>query len=537
MGIEEIVDVQISIEDTAVTRAGFGVGLIVGSSNRLSSKVQEFANLDGVDDVYQSGDPELQMATAYFGQDVKPEKVIMAQRDANVAQSVKITIPTVQNNTQYTVGISLDGAANVDSSFTSDGDATRDEIVDGLVAAIAANFDDGEFTLTDNGDDFDITVNTAGIPFVLVLSVNLTQSTLIANRNLATELAEIRNLNDEWYCLLSVSHTDDDIKRGANFIQPLRKIYIASSQNSDIIDSEPHIFTIDFDADFITGNLIDVTIDGIPVAQTPFDTDQATTLGNFATNVQAHPEIATATVTGARQITVTSDDQDVLKVITALAVTGGASQANGEVTTTQDPTTDLGQELAALSLDRTALMYSANADAQFPEAAWAGGILPLDPGSVTWAFKTLAGITVDALTATQKAKAIGNNVNVYTTVGGVNLTQNGTMASGRFIDIRRGVDWLQARMEENIFFQVANLPKIPFTDAGIAIIQNEISAVLQDGIDNNVIADNPEPSITVPRALSVSANDRANRLLPDVKFEARLAGAIHKVIVRGTVSV
>ena len=47
MGIEEIVDVQISIADTAVTRAGFGIGLIVGSSSRLSAKVEEFADLQG----------------------------------------------------------------------------------------------------------------------------------------------------------------------------------------------------------------------------------------------------------------------------------------------------------------------------------------------------------------------------------------------------------------------------------------------------------------------------------------------------------
>lgn len=536
MGIEEIVDVQISIEDTAVTRAGFGIGLVVGSSGKLSSKTQVFASAAEAAEVYAAGDPELVAINKYFGQDLKPTQVIAAQRDADEKQKIKITIPQLANDTDYSVTLSIDGGAGVLNTFTSDSDATRAEIVDGLVALIAADFPD-EFTLTDNGDDFDIEINTAGLPFTATVSVNLAQATLNANVNIETELALIEQQNDDWYCLLSVSHLDVDIKRAANFIQARRKIYIASSQNADIIGSEAHVFTIDFDADFVTGNSIDLTIDGIPVATTAFSSDQATTIAALAANIQLHPNVATATVTDTRQVTVTASILDVLLVVTALAVTGGASQANGEVTTTIDPTTDLGAELMALSLDRTALLFTKNANTEYPEAAWAGGILPYDPGSVTWAFKTLAGVTVDNLTSSEKSKALNNNVNTYTTIGGVNITQNGTMASGRFIDIRRGVDWIQARMEENIFFQIANLPKIPYTDSGIAIIENEIRFVLNDAIGNNVIADDPEPTITVPKALDVSANDRANRLLPDVTFTARLAGAIHKVEINGTVSV
>lgn len=536
MGIEEIVDVQISIEDTAVTRAGFGIGLVVGSSGKLSSKVEEFANATAAAAVYDAGDPELVAINKYFGQEIKPEKVLAAQRDADAKKKIKITIPVVQNLTDYDVTLSIDGAVGVLSQFTSDADATRAEIVDGLILAIAANFPT-EFTLTDNGDDLDIEINTAGLPFSATLSVNLAQATLVANRNIETELVLIEQANNDWFALLSVSHLDVDIKRAANFIQARRKIYITSSQNADIISPEAHVLTIDFDIDFVTANLIDLTIDGIPVTQTPFDTNQTTTINNLAANILAHTSVATATVTGARQITVTSSILDVLLVITALAVTGGASQAVGVVTTLIDPTTDIGAELKALALDRTALMFTKNADTEFPEAAWSGGILPFDPGSITWFAKTLIGITVDDLTSTQKSKALGNNVNTYTVIGGISITQNGTMASGRFIDIRRGVDFIQARMEENIFFQIANLPKIPYTDAGVAIIENEIRFVLNEGIDKDILAEDPEPTITVPKVLSVSANDRANRLLPDVKFEARLAGAIHKVIVRGTVSV
>lgn len=535
--IAEIIDVQISIQDTSVERASFGFGLVVGSSGALVAKVEEFANAAAAAEVYTSGDPELKMIQQYFGQELKPTKVFAAQRDVDVAQEDKILISSVQDTTLYSVTISIDGATAIQHDFTSDGDATASEIVDGLVAAIAATSQGPLLNLTDNGDDFNIESATAGDPLTITVSVNLLKQSVTANRNIETELAAIEQVTNKWYALMSASHSDTDIKRAANFTQARRLIYGASTQNADVISPEQHVFTIDGDADFVTGNSIDLTIDGVPVTTTPFNSDHSTTLADLATNIQAHARVSVATVTGARQITVTAEPFDVLLVITALAVTGGATQAALTTSIVVDPTTDLGAQLKALTLDRTFLMYSANADSEFPESAWIGGRLPNDPGSQTWAFKQLSGVTVDTLTDSQKSKALGNNVNTYTEIGGVNITQNGTMASGRFIDTRRGTDALQADIEERVFFQIVNLKKIPFTNSGTAIVENEIRGSLQGFIDNDFLAADPAPTVFVPNVADISALDRADRLLPDVTFQANLSGAIHKVIVRGTVSV
>ena len=119
-----------------------------------------------------------------------------------------------------------------------------------------------------------------------------------------------------------------------------------------------------------------------------------------------------------------------------------------------------------------------------------------------------------------------------------------------FIDIIHGVDWLQARMEERIFSRLVNLPKVPFTNAGIAIIENEIRAVLENGIRVGLLSPDPiDPTsddrkrrtqpyiITVPQATEVPVNDRAERHLTGITFEARVAGAVHKVTVQGIVTV
>jgi hypothetical protein len=42
--------------------------------------------------------------------------------------------------------------------------------------------------------------------------------------------------------------------------------------------------------------------------------------------------------------------------------------------------------------------------------------------------------------------------------------------------------------------------------------------------------------VFVPRAIDIPANDKANRILPDVTFTAILAGAVHSVQVNGTLA-
>ena len=217
----------------------------------------------------------------------------------------------------------------------------------------------------------------------------------------------------------------------------------------------------------------------------------------------------------------------------------GYATANADDKTTAQ--TGIGAVLQAKALDRTFGLWSGNAgvgaaDAtEYGEAAWFGDRFPSDPGSSTWAFKTLSGITVDNLTSTESQNAATNGLNTYERIGGVNVTRDGIMASGEYIDIMRGVDWLEARMSERIYSRLVNLPKIPYTDAGIAIIEAEIRAQLQEGVAAGLLTDEVPFVITVPKAAEVAANDKANRLLQDIEFEATLAGAVHKVVVQGRV--
>lgn len=192
--------------------------------------------------------------------------------------------------------------------------------------------------------------------------------------------------------------------------------------------------------------------------------------------------------------------------------------------------------LKATNYFRTALIYHPKTDA-FADAAWAGVCLPMDPGSETWMFKTLAGVATTTLTATYRTNALAKYANVYETVAGVAITADGKVSGNEYIDVIRFRDWLEAGMSEEIFGALARSKKIPYTDEGIAVIEGIVRAQLQAGIDVGGLSNDPAPVVTVPLASSVSAGDKAARVLRNVKFDAVLAGAIHQVIVTGVIAV
>lgn len=88
-----------------------------------------------------------------------------------------------------------------------------------------------------------------------------------------------------------------------------------------------HVFTITFDADLITGNVVNGSFDAVAITAVPFDTDHDTTMANLAAEIQANVKIFTAVVTDDREITVTGSEFGNTITVVGPDVTAGASQA------------------------------------------------------------------------------------------------------------------------------------------------------------------------------------------------------------------
>lgn len=178
----------------------------------------------------------------------------------------------------------------------------------------------------------------------------------------------------------------------------------------------------------------------------------------------------------------------------------------------------------------------------YAHVAWAAECFRYEPGQETWAYKTLRGITADSLSAAEREKADKMHLNCYSTVAGKAITTNGITAGGEYIDVIRFRDWLRNRIQTNIYNIFLANPKVPFTDAGITLVESQIVAALKEGqakggiVDTEYDGDTEVPgyTVTVPRAADIPEEDRKKRRLSGVRFSAKLAGAVHLVEVRGS---
>lgn len=198
---------------------------------------------------------------------------------------------------------------------------------------------------------------------------------------------------------------------------------------------------------------------------------------------------------------------------------------------------DIASVLKGKSYDRAVTIWhpTPTAGADYPDAAWMGEGFPYDPGSSTWAYKTLKGITPDNVSG-KETTLQNKNCNYYSEVGGVNITQEGKVASGEWIDIIIGTDWIEARLRESVYSAFVNNRKIPYDDTGIAVIEGLVKGVLNEAASNGILqADSIV--VAVPRYADIPQADKIARKLPDVKFTALYQGAIHRTTINGTISI
>lgn len=437
--LDDIVSVQIALQTTGVTRATFGIPMIVSPLLSFPERVRVYTSYASAseDNLPQ---PLLTALSDCFAQTPHPAQVKVGRR----AISKGVINITAVNLATYKITV-----GTTEYSYTADGTALASEIATGLALAVTSASNQ-KITATAVGDTVEVAWISQSDLSSVALSENLawgTISPLTSATAMADDLSAILDEDSAWYGLVMTERTKQDQLNAAEWTEANQKLFITATNEADVL-----------------------------VAGT---------------------------------------------------------------------TTDLLSLLKDTRYFRTAAIYHADADTQYPDAAWAGRVFTIAPGGETWALKSLSSITASKITATQRQTIYnkgGNTFEFYQSQ--IALTNPGKVAAGEWIDVIRFRDWLKDTIQVNMTQMLINRDKLPYTNAGIQVAVNNLRASLQEGVNAGGIAGDeldsagktvPGYIITFPNAIDVPNSVKDTRIL-ELGFKARIAGAIHAVNVTGSLA-
>jgi hypothetical protein len=529
MSLDSIVDVSITANTTSPTRRGFGVPALLAyfPTSIFPERVRSYTSLPGmVDDGFLTSDPAYLMATALKAQNPSIKTWKVARRALAYTHTIRVT-PTITTEGEV-LTLTVNGT---EVSYTIPAAATVASICTALTALFAAitgvtaSDDTTHVTLTHknvasatvtvdgvaNNEDYTITLDGTDFTFTSDGTATATeirdglQALIIAGGYAAAEVVD--NATDALDFAFA-SHAGADLRESATGAATMA---ISAEVNAKRLLS-------------VGGASTGLTVKDL-TADPGIATDWAAILAEDADFYGVGLDCESETQINALAAQVETQRM--------LFVPSSIDTENKDASTT----TDVGSDLKAAAYARTGVLQ-AEYNTQYAGCRWIGKMFPGDPGGATWAYKVLAGLTVSVLTAADKAGLDGKNINRYSAVGGVNVTQKGYAADGTFFDITRGVDWFHARLQERIFGLLVQNPKITYAQAG-DLFRAEILAQLEEGRKKDVIAPDVEDTpwvVTIPEVGDIPTGDKAIRNFPDVEFSAYLAGAVHTVQITGTLS-
>lgn len=523
MPLSDIATINVSTTSNGVTRAGFGVPGIVSHSATWVERFRSYSSISAVGTDFAVNTPEYKMANAVFSQSPRVPALKILRAALQPTQSFTIGVQQVATGTQYklrtamatgTVWKSQDATYNsggatgwAPSGVWSMGDLV---IADGLrlytclgpsggghTGIGAASGPSGAGTAIQEGTvywAFAGSGNTGGI----------------------TNDAIINGLRSKVTALGSPTFA------GSGTSQMFAQL--AGSQFSRTLT-----LTANAPAKFFAAQVYDRNV--LTLAQDHADPGIATDLAAIQLATSAWYGLLTPFNSELYVNAAASWVESNKKLYAA----GSCDTAIPRVA--ESSATDVAHDLKAAAYARSWVFHHPSAD-EFADAAEMGKFLPYDPGTETWRMKELSGPTVESYTDTELTNMRDKYAHFLYDLGGNNVVGgDAKTGSGEFVDVTRGLDWYESELQADLVDLVVGAKKIPYTNAGIALVQAKIEKRNAAGVARGLISPDPAPTVTVPDIADVSTADKAARELSGVSSEFTLAGAIHHITVSVTANV
>jgi hypothetical protein len=533
--LDGVVDVSVTANTASLSRAGFGTpGLIAYFPTSLfSERSRLYSSLSGmISDGFLSDDAAYLMAVAIKAQNPSPKTWKVLRKALPSDQLIRVT-PTITTEGEV-LRLTVNGteiAYTIQAGDDAEAIATALTALFAEIVGVTAADDTGSVELTPkNVASCTVTVTTEANAKVFTISID----------------------GEDYSYTSDADATKTEIRDG------LQALILADYEAAECVDNS----TDALDFAFISHAGADVRVSytgGLLTISAGVSAYRLLSVGGASAGLDlkdetADPGIATdwaailAEDSDFYGVGLDSQSEAEINALAALIETERMLFVTGNIDSDKlaaGTTTDVGSDLQAAAYDRTSVIH-ASYNSQYAGCRWLGKMLAKDPGSATWAYKTLAGLTISTLTAAELAGLQGKNVNCYISLGGANVTfggpadspGGGLSAGGEYLDITRGVDWFQVRLQERFYRLLVTLDKIPYADAG-ALAYAEIFAQLRAGQQAGLIAPDTEDTpwvISIPDVADIAVADKALRSFPGIEFSAYLAGAVHTFQIMGTLS-
>lgn len=191
--------------------------------------------------------------------------------------------------------------------------------------------------------------------------------------------------------------------------------------------------------------------------------------------------------------------------------------------------------------ERTFCLYYPSETPVCPEAAVAGKTAGKPLGSISYKNKIVADVPASDLTNEQIKAA--HDLGCYCIVkkAGQVVTSEGKVGEGEYVDVVDGKDYIINNMEYDMQAYAMSVDKIPFDNNGIAVLESICLNVLNDGVQQGIIATTdagvPDYNVNFAPRSATTEEERETRTYTRGEFDFRLAGAIHNARVHGIVEV
>ena len=243
MSLQDIVNVSISLQTTAVSRAGFGTPIFIGAHRWFTERVRSYTSLTAAAVDLPEGSDELAAVTSAFSQDVSPSTIKVGRRDVDLLTYTPDAVTAIGEVFEITV-VGTDDVAIAASFTTTTGSETATDVVTALTAALSGIVGvtvGGTTTLT-------LAEATPGTPFAVTKITKLTQAATVTETAGAT-LTAIEAVDTDFYFIAANDHTEAFVLAMAAAVEARSKIYFVS------VDEAGALATLAIPATDILGKL------------------------------------------------------------------------------------------------------------------------------------------------------------------------------------------------------------------------------------------------------------------------------------------